>query len=139
MKQVKELKRKLGAGYSYKKHMGEKQIARLKKQPPDDFTERLAASLTVGCVRIDAVLFRSSVGLAMAYDVFVKDEPDSNEWLCYDSLSMPVSLREADMLSMLDRVVRENGLSYTECCFQKLEGKTIKEKDKMITNESSPL
>ena len=46
----------------------------------------------------------------------------------YDSLSIPVSLREADMLSVLDRVVRENGLSYTECCFQKLEGKTVKPK-----------
>ena len=54
-------------------------------------------------------------------------------------VSIPVSLREADMLLVLDRVVRENGLSYTECCFQKLESKTIKEKDKMITNESSPL
>ena len=67
MKQVKELKRKLGAGYSYKKYMGEKQIARLKKQPPDDFTEQLAASLMAGRVRIDAVLFRSTTGLAMAY------------------------------------------------------------------------
>ena len=139
MNHVKELKRKLGAGYSYKKYMGEKQIARLKKQPPDDFTEQLAASLMACRVRIDAVLFRSTTGLAMAYDVFVKDAPDSDEWLCYDSLSIPVSLREADMLLVLDRVVRENGLSYTECCFQKLEGKAIKGKDKMITNESSPL
>ena len=139
MNHVKELKRKLGAGYSYKKYMGEKQIARLKKQPPYDFVEQRAVSLTAGCVRIDAVLFRSTTGLAMAYDVFVKDAPDSDEWLCYDSLSIPVSLREADMLSVLDRVVRENGLSYTECCFQKLEGKTIKEKYKMITNDSSPL
>lgn len=128
MKQVKELKRKLGAGYSYKKYMGEKQIARLKKQPPDDFTEQLAASLMAGRVRIDAVLFRSTTGLAMAYDVFVKDAPDSDEWLCYDSLAMPVSLRETDMLSVLDRVVRENGLSYTECCFRKLEGKAVKPK-----------
>ena len=128
MKQVKELKRKLGAGYSYKKYMGEKQIARLKKQPPYDFVEQRAATLTVGCVRIDAVLFRSTTGLAMAYDVFVKDAPDSDEWLCYDSLAMPVSLRETDMLSVLDRVVRENGLSYTECCFRKLEGKAVKPK-----------
>lgn len=81
MKQVKELKRKLGAGYSYKKYMGEKQIARLKKQPPYDFVEQRAASLTAGCIRIEAVLFRSPTGLAMAYDVFVKDAPDSNEWL----------------------------------------------------------
>lgn len=128
MTRIKELKRKLGTEYSYKKIMDEKQIVRLKKRPPHGFTEQLAASLMAGCVRIDAVLFRSTTGLAMAYDVFVKDAPDSNEWLCYDSLSMPVSLRETDMLSVLDRVVRENGLSYTECCFRKLEGKAVKPK-----------
>lgn len=133
MTRIKELKRKLGTSYFYKKMMDEKQIVRLKKSPPHGFTEQLAASLMAGCVRIDAVLFQSSVGLTLGYDVFVKDAPDSNAWICYDSLSEPVSLREADMLSALDRVVAENGLSYTECCFQKLEGKIVKPKsDKNI-------
>ena len=104
MKQVKKGKRKLGAGYSYKKYMGEKQIARLKKQPPYDFVEQRAVSLTAGCVRIDAVLFRSTTGLAMAYDVFVKDAPDSDEWLCYDSLSIPVSISASRKLTGMDRL-----------------------------------
>ncbi len=136
MTRIKELKRKLGTEYSYKKIMDEKQIVRLKKRPPHGFTEQLAASLMAGCVRIDAVLFRSSEGVVLGYDIFVKDAPDSNEWICYDSLFGTVSLREADMLSALDRVVAENGLSYTECCFQKLEGKTAKPKsDKNIAGD----
>ena len=136
MTRIKELKRKLGTEYSYKKIMDEKQIVRLKKRPPHGFTEQIAASLMAGCVRIDVVLFQSSEGVVLGYDIFVKDVPDSNAWICYDSLSGTVSLRETDMLSALDRVVAENGLSYTECCFQKLEGKTVKPKsDKNIAGD----
>ena len=31
-------------------------------------------------------------------------------------------MKEQDMLATLDRIVSENGLSYTECCFERLEG-----------------
>ena len=72
MKQVKKGKRKLGAGYSYKKYMGEKQIARLKKQPPYGFVEQRVASLTAGCVRIDAVLFRSTTGFVNILQILRK-------------------------------------------------------------------
>ena len=60
------------------------------------------------------------------YDVFVKDDPDSPEWIFYDSLSDPVSLKEADMIRVLDRMVSEHGLSYTESCFDRLDGKAVR-------------
>ena len=68
------------------------------------------------------MLYRASRELLLGYDVYVKDDPDSPEWICYDSLSDPVSLKEADMVSVLDRVAAERGLSYTESCFAKLDG-----------------
>lgn len=66
----------------------------------------------------------------MGYDVFVKDDPNSPEWICYDSLDNAVSFKEADMLAVLDRVVEQNGLSYTKCCFEKLEGRQVKNDEK---------
>ena len=41
------------------------------------------------------------------------------------------SLKEQDMLAVLDRIVAENGLSYTECCFERLEGRQIKPYEKI--------
>ena len=63
---------------------------------------------------------------AYGYDVFVKDDSGSSEWICYDSLEEDASLDERQMFSALDRVVKESGLSYTECCFEQLDGKTVK-------------
>jgi len=88
------------------------------------------ASLTVGCVKIEATLFKTKEKLSLCYDVFVKDTPDSDEWICYENPSDTVKLKEAEMLSVLDRIVSENGLSYTECCFEKLNGKVISPKEK---------
>ena len=34
------------------------------------------------------------------------------------------------MLSVLDRIVTANGLSYTECCFERLDGKIIMPREK---------
>ena len=73
--------------------------------------------------------YRSCKELLLGYDVFVKDDPDSPEWIFYDSLSEPVSLKETDMIRIIDRMVSEHGLSYTESCFDRLDGKTVK-KDK---------
>ena len=47
----------------------------------------------------------------------------------HDGLSDPVSLREADMIRILDRLIAEHGLSYTESCFDRLDGKAV-EKEK---------
>lgn len=36
-------------------------------------------------------------------------------------------------MAALDRVVQENGLSYTECCFERLDGKTVKKEQALQT------
>ena len=122
MNRIRELKKQLGSAYSFQKFMSDRRVARLCKQHLPRRIDTLAASLTVGCMKINAVLFQEDGSLRLGYDVYVKDSPDSTEWICFDCPSEPASLKESDMLAVLDRIVRENGLSYTECCFEMLEG-----------------
>ena len=121
MNRVRELKKQLGSAYSFQKFMSDREVSRLRRQAPSQTVDTLAASLTVGCMKINTVLFQENGSLRLGYDVYVKDSPDSTEWICFDCPSDPGSLREQDMLAVLDRIVRENGLSYTECCFELLE------------------
>lgn len=122
MKRVKKLKGDLGGEYVYQRFMSDREVSRLQRQVPLQFEDTVAASLTVGCMKINAVLFQSEDALRLGYDVYVKDSPGSSEWICFDCPSDCASLKEQDMLAVLDRIVTENGLSYTECCFEQLEG-----------------
>ncbi len=130
MKLTKDLKNQLGDRYSFTRPVSDRDIFLLQRNIPQNFSEVVVASLTVGCVKIEATLFKTKEKLSLCYDVFVKDTPDSDEWICYETPIDTVKLREADMLSVLDRIVSENGLSYTECCFEKLNGKVISPKEK---------
>ena len=130
MKLTKDLKNQLGNKYSFTRPVSDRDIFLLQRNIPQNFSEVVVASLTVGCVKIEATLFKTKEKLSLCYDVFVKDTPDSDEWICYENPSDTVKLKEAEMLSVLDRIVSENGLSYTECCFEKLNGKVISPKEK---------
>jgi len=130
MKLTKDLKNQLGDKYSFTRPVSDRGIFLLQRKIPQNFSEVVVASLTVGCVKIEATLFKTKEKLSLCYDVFVKDTPDSDEWICYENPSDTVKLKEAEMLSVLDRIVSENGLSYTECCFEKLNGKVISPKEK---------
>ena len=130
MKLTKELRKQLGEKYSFTRPVSDRDVFLLQRNPPQNFAETVVASLTVGCVKIEATLFKSKEKLKLCYDVFVKDTPESDEWICYETPSDMVKLKEAEMLSVLDRIVSENGLSYTECCFEKLDGKVISPIDK---------
>ena len=130
MKLTKDLKNQLGDKYSFTRPVSDRDIFLLQRNIPQNFSEAVVASLTVGCVKIEATLFKTKEKLSLCYDVFVKDTPDSDEWICYETPTDTVKLREAEMLSVLDRIVKENGLSYTECCFEKLKGKVISPKKK---------
>ena len=125
MKLTKDLKNQLGDKYSFTRPVSDRDIFLLQRNIPQNFSEIVVASLTVGCVKIEATLFKTKEKLSLCYDVFVKDTPDSDEWICYENPTDTVKLKEGDMLSVLDRIVSENGLSYTECCFEKLDGKVI--------------
>ena len=130
MKRFKEIKRQLGEKYSFDRPMSDRDVFLVQRNPPQNFTETVAASLVVGCVKIEAILFKTKDGISLCYDVFVKDIPDTNGWICYDTPTDNVRLKESEMFVVLDRIVLENGLSYTECCFEKLEGKVIPPIDK---------
>lgn len=59
-----------------------------------------------------------------------KDKPESEERICYDTLSDEIRLStrsvEQAMFDILNREVKEYGLSYTECNFEVINGKSIK-------------
>ena len=131
MSRVKELRRTLGDDYVFQKFMSDREVSRLRRQAPQHLEDTVAASLTVGCMKINAVLFQSDGTLRLGYDVYVKDSPGSSEWICFDCPSDRASLKEQDMLAVLDKIVSENGLSYTECCFERLEGQQLKPYEKL--------
>ena len=132
MSRKKELQRQHGSRYSYERLLNDREIQKLRREIPEDFSETVTATLTAGSLQLNAVLYRSCKELLLGYDVFVKDDPDSPEWIYYDGLSDPVSLKEADMIKILDRLIVEHGLSYTESCFKRLDGKPVKkEKDRL--------
>ena len=122
MNRVKELRRAMGDSYSFQKFITDREVSRLRRQAPQHMEDTIAASLTVGCMKINAVLFQEDSSLRLGYDVYVKDSPGSSEWICFDCPSDRASLKEQDMLAVLDRIVAENNFSYTECCFERLEG-----------------
>ena len=127
MKMKKEtLQRLLGSRYKFEQYLNAEEVEVLKRQAPEDFFEREAAALTAGYVEISAVLFRLNGSLRLGYDVLVRDRLDAPEWVCYDNPEDEVKLEEEEMLAVLDRVVRENGLSYTENSFRVLKGKNSK-------------
>ena len=128
MNRVKELRRAMGDSYSFQKFITDREVSRLRRQAPQHMEDTIAASLTVGCMKINAVLFQEDSSLRLGYDVYVKDSPGSSEWICFDCPSDRASLKEQDMLAVLDRIVTENGLSYTECCFERLEGILLPDK-----------
>ena len=122
MNRAKELRKRLGERYSFKRMVSGQELFRLQKRPPEDFTDKLLAVLVVGCVKMEAVAYRDGTKVEVGYDIFVKDAPDAREWICYDIVNKAVKLKESDMLFELDKIVENNGLSYTECCFEKVEG-----------------
>lgn len=50
MNKARELKKKYGGQYLFRKYLTGRQIAELKAAPPDPFPDTAAASLEVGCV-----------------------------------------------------------------------------------------
>lgn len=123
MSRVKELQKELGRNYCYKRYMSNRELHILQKEIPKYFVESVVALLIAGCVKIEAVLYRKNDRLLLGYDVFVKDDSAAPEWIIYESPDDEVILKEQEMFKVLERVVTEKNLSYTECCFESLEGK----------------
>jgi len=124
-----EAKEKFGAWYYFKRYMGEGEIKAYLTNEKRLYAGLLIASLIVGNLRIDAVLYRENGAALPMYEVFVRDRKDSPEWICYDSpgdaVSYSAGALEEEMFMILDRIRDETGLSYIGCNFGILEGKRI--------------
>lgn len=115
----KKIKRELGERYRFCQIFPERKIRKAELVFPGPQT---VASLTVGCVRIESRLYPDEGSLKPAWYVFVKDDPVSPDWIFYESPEGPASGKEREMFRVLDQIVRRDHLSYTECCFERLEG-----------------
>lgn len=111
--------------YSYEKCVGDDEIRRLLFTFKQDFSEQTAAVLIAGCVKLNAVLYQKDGRIHLGCDLYVKDSPDSAEWIFYESLCDTEDVSELSMLKILDHAVKEHGLSYMECCFEQLDGVKI--------------
>ena len=125
MNRAKELRKSLGERYTFKRWVSGQELFRLQRHPPEIFYDTVLAELIVGCVKMEAVAYKDGDRIEVGYDIFVKDEPESKGWICYDVVNKSLRVKEAEMLSELDKYVKTNGLSYTECCFEKLDGVEI--------------
>ena len=127
MNQRKLLKKQLGDGYSYEKIKSASDVRRILATAEPLGFDMVVSSLTVGCVRLEAVLYQQSGRKKLGYDLFVKDTPTGQEWICYDNLTDEVRIGafnfEQEMFNVLNAYVVKHGLSYTECSFETLEGK----------------
>ena len=111
--------------YSYEKCVGDDEIRRLLFTFKQDFPEQIAAVLIAGCVKLNAVLYLRDGRIYLGCDLYVKDYPDSAEWIFYEALCDTEDVSELSMLKILDQAVKKHGLSYMECCFERLDGVKI--------------
>lgn len=128
MNERKRLKKLLGDKYIFKIYLSLSEVRNILQSK--DTHEKLFASLAVGCVKINAVVFKNSDNMQIGFDILVKDKPDSTEWICYDTVTDEVKISsynlEQTMFDILNRVVNKYGLSYTDCNFEVVNGKVIK-------------
>lgn len=132
VKKQKQLKKQLGSRYIFERHLPAAMVDRLLKEPESCSRFLVTASLTVGVVKLEAVLYWVDGKYRPGYDLLVKDAPDSPAWICYDSLQEEVRYAahnlEREMFSVLDRAVERYGLSYTACRFPQLSSPAPKPK-----------
>lgn len=130
MNKQRRLKKELKGGYRFRQKFSPATVARMLTwlYSSDGIIE--AATLQVGVVRLDAVLYWYGSGYRLGYDLMVRDAESSPDWICYESLGDEVRYNvwnlEREMFQVLDRAVEQYGLSYTECRFPKLDGKIPK-------------
>ena len=127
--QRKKLKKQLGNKYIFKMYLSVNEVKKLLSENPKDKHDTLFASLTVGCVKINAVVFPTPDKMLLGFDILVKDTPDSKGWICYDTLNDDVKYNslnlEQEMFNILSREVKEYKLSYIDCNFEVVKGKVM--------------
>lgn len=79
MNERKKLKKQLGDKYIFKMYLSVNEVRKLLFENPKDKHDTLFASLTVGCVKIYAVVFPTPDKMLLGFDILVKDTPESEE------------------------------------------------------------
>lgn len=130
MLKQKRIKKQLGTGYFFEQRLSPAVVQNLLGMLGGSNHFIIAASLTAGVVKLEAVVYWSNGKYSLGYDLMVKDTPDSPEWICYENLPEEVRYNawnlEREMFQVLDRAVEQYGLSYTECRFPKVDGSGMK-------------
>ena len=130
MLKQKRLKKLLGQGYFFEQRLSAAVVKNLLDMLNGSNHFLIAASLTVGVVKLDAVVYWNNGKYSLGYDLMVKDSPDSTEWICFENLQEEVRYNvwnlEREMFLVLDRAVSQYGLSYTECNFRKVDESDLK-------------
>lgn len=131
MLKQKRVKKILGKDYAFEQRLSPAVVQNLLGMLGGSNHFLIAASLTVGVVKLEAVVYWSNGKYSLGYDLMVKDAPDSTDWICYENLQEEVRYHvwnlEREMFQVLDRAVEQYGLSYTECSFPVLDDSTSKE------------
>lgn len=131
MLKQKRVKKILGKDYAFEQRLSPAVVQNLLGMLGGSNHFLIAASLTVGVVKLEAVVYWSNGKYSLGYDLMVKDAPDSTDWICYENLQEEVRYHvwnlEREMFQVLDRAVEQYGLSYTECSFPVLDDSNSKE------------
>ena len=121
----KRLKKQLGSKYFFEQRISAAVVKNMLAMVNGSNHFLTVASLTVGIVKLEAVVYWSNGKYSLGYDLMVKDAPDSTDWICYENLQEEVRYHvwnlEREMFQVLDRAVDQYGLSYTECSFPVLD------------------
>lgn len=122
----KRLKKQLGSGYFFEQNLSAEVVKKTLAMVNGSNQFLVVASLTIGIIRLEAVLYWYNGKYSLGYDIMVRDSPEYPEWSCYESLQEEVRYTawnfEREMFLVLDRAVTRLGLSYTEYRFPKLNG-----------------
>jgi len=122
----KRLKKQLGSKYFFEQRISAAVVKNMLAMVNGSNHFLTVASLTVGIVKLEAILYWYNGKYSLGYDVMVRDSPECPEWSCYESLQEEVRYNawnlEREMFLVLDRAVTRLGLSYTEYVFPKLNG-----------------
>lgn len=122
----KRLKKQLGSGYFFEQRISAAVVKNMLAMVNGSNQFLTVASLTVGIIKLEAILYWYNGKYSLGYDVMVRDSPECPEWSCYESLQEEVRYTawnfEREMFLVLDRAVTRLGLSYTEYKFPKLYG-----------------
>ena len=106
MLKQKRLKKQLGKGYRFEQKLSAEKVEYLLEKLEGSNHFRIAAALSVGAMKLEAVVYWNNGKYTLGYDLLVKESLFSPEWICYENLPDPVRYRvwnlEREMFQVLN-------------------------------------